>query len=104
MYPNEDDLGIGYPNSWYPVLDSSSLECKEVKAVHVFGQDLIAFRGTSGKAYVMDAYCPHLGSVVGDHIRCPFHGWTFDGSGICTEIPGLESIYYLVIAGEKGGR
>ena len=44
---------------------------------------------------VVDAYCPHLGAhlgvggqVEGDCMRCPFHGWEFDGdSGACVEIP-----------------
>ena len=92
-----------YPNSWYPVLESQSLNCNEVKAIQVFEKDLIVFRGMSGKAHVLDAYCPHLGAhlavggtVVGEHIRCPFHGWTFDGNGVCTEVPGLESIFYSI--------
>ena len=43
----------------------------------------------------MDAHCPHLGAhlavggrVEGDCIRCPFHGWKYDGgAGKCVEIP-----------------
>ena len=43
----------------------------------------------------MDAHCPHLGAhlavggkVEGDRLRCPFHGWAFDGeSGACVDIP-----------------
>ena len=86
-----------YPNSWYAILDSSKLKCNEIKAIQLCGKDLIVFRGMSGLAYVLDAYCPHLGAhlavggtVVGEHIRCPFHGWTFDGNGVCTQVPGLE--------------
>ena len=44
---------------------------------------------------MVDAYCAHLGAhlgvggkVEGECIRCPFHGWRYDGeSGKCTEIP-----------------
>ena len=95
-----DFTNYKYPNTWYPILESRSLKRNDVKSIRVFGKDLIAFRGISGKAYVLDAYCPHLGAhlavggtVVGDHIRCPFHGWTFDGSGVCTAVPGVESNY-----------
>lgn len=42
----------------------------------------------------LDAYCPHLGAnlavggtVVGETVRCPFHGWQFDPSGKCVHIP-----------------
>ena len=97
-----------YPNSWYPVLESRSLKCNEVKALHVLGQDLIAYKGMSGKCYVFDAYCPHLGAhlavggtVIGDHIRCPFHGWTFNENGICTEVPGLECKCFLILLYSK---
>jgi len=56
------------------------------------------FRGDDGKAYVVDAYCPHLGAnlgvggrVVGGCIECPFHGWQFRGEdGKCVKIPYAE--------------
>ena len=58
-------------------------------------KNLAVFRGEDGVAYVVDAYCPHLGanmSVLGKVIRnclqCPFHGWTFRGEdGVCVDIP-----------------
>jgi phenylpropionate dioxygenase-like ring-hydroxylating dioxygenase large terminal subunit len=28
--------------------------------------------------------------VVGDGIRCPFHGWRYDGAGCLAEVPGLD--------------
>lgn len=56
------------------------------------------FRGQDGEAYVVDAYCPHLGAnlavggrVVGNCIECPFHGWQFRGNdGKCVKIPYAE--------------
>jgi phenylpropionate dioxygenase-like ring-hydroxylating dioxygenase large terminal subunit len=56
----------------------------------------VAWRGSSGCAYVADAYCPHIGAhlgvggtVLGECIQCPFHSWTFDGkeNGKLTSIP-----------------
>ena len=96
------DSIIDYPNSWFTVFESSQLQCNEVKAIQAFGKDLIIFRGISGKAHILDAYCPHLGAhlavggtVVGDQIRCPFHGWSFNQNGICTNVPGLECIQLI---------
>jgi len=56
-------------------------------AVRYFGQDLVLYRGESGRAYLVEAYCPHMGThlaknttsyvvrdktqVEGDSIRCP---------------------------------
>ena len=58
------------------------------------------FRTRSGKARVLDAFCPHLGAhlghggrVMGDTIRCPFHAWQLDGAtGEVTHIPYCERI------------
>src|SRR5437016_2540548 len=52
-------------------------------------------RPSGGEARVMDAHCMHLGAHLGvggrvenDCLRCPFHGWKFDGAnGQCVEIP-----------------
>lgn len=71
--------------------DSDELPRGAVKPVKALGRDLVVFRGDNGEAHVTSAYCPHLGAhlgyggkVVGNHIRCPFHGWEFDGtSGKC---------------------
>lgn len=84
-----------YPNGWYSILLSHELEVGEVKPVHAIGRDFVVYRGESGKAYVMDAYCPHLGAhlgvggkVVEETVQCPFHAWRFDGNnGKCVEIP-----------------
>ncbi|XP_009474357.1 PREDICTED: cholesterol desaturase daf-36-like, partial [Nipponia nippon] len=64
------------------------------------GEQLAAFRTQDGQAYVVDAYCPHLGAnlaaggrVVGNCIECPFHGWQFRGEdGKCTRIPYAEKV------------
>ena len=58
------------------------------------------FRTRSGEPKVLSAYCPHLGihmgeggRVMGETIRCPYHGWQYDGnSGECTVIPYCDRI------------
>jgi len=83
------------PNGWFAVAWSKDLQEGEVQAIHYFGEDLVLFRTREGVAKVLDAHCPHLGAhlgeggrVVGDSIRCPFHGWRYDGdTGACVEIP-----------------
>ncbi|XP_025066233.1 cholesterol 7-desaturase-like [Alligator sinensis] len=64
------------------------------------GEQLAVFRALDGRAYVVDAYCPHLGAnlavgghVVGNCIECPFHGWQFRGEdGKCITIPYAEKV------------
>ncbi len=58
----------------------------------------MAYRTASGRAVVMDARCSHLaadlgrGTVRGENIQCPFHGWEYDPSGTCARIPGEETL------------
>jgi nitrite reductase/ring-hydroxylating ferredoxin subunit len=83
------------PNGWFVVAEASALAPGDVRALYYFGKDLVLYRTADGSPRVMDAHCPHLGAhiavggrVEGDCIRCPFHGWKFDGdSGSCVEIP-----------------
>jgi len=72
-------------------------------AVRYFGQDLVLYRGQSGRVYMVDAYCPHMGThlaknttsyvvrdnihVEGESIRCPYHAWRFGPDGRCNQIP-----------------
>ena len=87
------------PNGWFMVAYSDEVTAGRVLPMRYFGEDLIAFRGESGEARVLEAYCPHLGAniarggtVEGDTVRCPFHGWRFAGDGSCVEIPYAQRI------------
>jgi phenylpropionate dioxygenase-like ring-hydroxylating dioxygenase large terminal subunit len=91
---------LPYPNGWFAVEWSRELHVGDVKPIHCFGEDMVLFRTRSGQARVLDPFCPHLGAhfgyggrVMGETIRCPFHGWQFDGTtGSCTHIPYCERI------------
>ncbi|NWQ80494.1 DAF36 desaturase, partial [Columbina picui] len=89
-----------YPNGWYRLLDSAQLPRGAVRSLSLLGEQLAVFRSQDGQAYVVDAYCPHLGAnlaaggrVVGNCIECPFHGWQFQGEdGKCARIPYAEKV------------
>ena len=90
---------FGIPNSWYVVAYADELVPGQLQRLRYFDRDLVAFRGEGGEVAVLDAYCPHLGAhlgvggtVVGDTIRCPFHGWRWDGEGACAEVPYAKRI------------
>ena len=63
--PKSNDEPPHYLNGWIPVLESHRLKRGDVKPIKVCGNDLVAFRGSSGEAFVMDAYCAHLGANIG---------------------------------------
>lgn len=104
------------PYGWFQVLYSSELEAAQSKPLHFFDQELVAFRTESGLAKVVDAYCPHMGAhlgygihehtgggarVEGENIVCPFHGWQYDGEGICQHIPYANKLPPRVARGEQ---
>jgi phenylpropionate dioxygenase-like ring-hydroxylating dioxygenase large terminal subunit len=96
--PQTTDV-LSLPNGWFAVCWSKDLEVGEVKRLHCFDRELVLYRTREGRPALLDAYCPHLGAniavggrVIGETIRCPFHGWRFDGSGACVEIPHCGSI------------
>jgi len=61
--------------------------------VRILGEDLIAYRDTSGRVGLIDAYCPHrrapmfYGRNEECGLRCVYHGWKFDADGKCTDLP-----------------
>jgi nitrite reductase/ring-hydroxylating ferredoxin subunit len=83
------------PNGWFVVAEARDLSPGEMRALHVFGTDVVLFRSDDGTPHMVEAYCAHLGAhlgaggrIEGECIRCPFHGWRYDGgTGTCNEIP-----------------
>jgi 3-ketosteroid 9alpha-monooxygenase subunit A len=85
---------IVVPSGWYMVGWSSDFPIGTAKPLAYFGEDLVAYRGESGRLIVLDAYCRHMGAhlgyggcVRGDSVACPYHGWVWGPDGRNTEIP-----------------
>lgn len=80
------------PFGWYAVGPSSGLRPGALRRLVIADNELVVFRTETGEAAVADAYCPHLGAhfahggtVEGETIRCPFHGFCFDTDGTCVK-------------------
>lgn len=84
----------GHPTGWFQIAWSHEIAPGEVRPIRYFSQDLVLYRGEDGAAHVLSAHCAHLGAhlghggtVNGDCIRCPFHGWNWAPDGSNVEIP-----------------
>jgi 3-ketosteroid 9alpha-monooxygenase subunit A len=86
------------PFGWYQVAFPDDLEPGDVMPLSYWNRELVLWRDHAGAFHLQDAYCPHLGAHLAlggavngdDQLTCPFHGWTYDGEGVCTNIPYSE--------------
>jgi phenylpropionate dioxygenase-like ring-hydroxylating dioxygenase large terminal subunit len=80
---------------WVPAALSSELPQPDSDPLRVMllGEQLIAFRDTSGTVGLIQNLCPHRGSSLflgrneENGIRCVYHGWKFDVTGTCVDMP-----------------
>lgn len=88
-------MGELFRRFWVPACLSEEIpgaDCPPVR-VKLMGEDLIAFRDSDGNPGLVDAYCPHRGAPLffGRNeecgIRCVYHGWKFDVTGKCVDLP-----------------
>ncbi|MDT0262452.1 Rieske 2Fe-2S domain-containing protein [Jatrophihabitans lederbergiae] len=78
---------------WHPIAAGPAVAPGTVQAVRLLGENLALFRTEDGELGLVPARCPHrgaslaLGFVEGQVLRCAYHGWAFDRSGMCVETP-----------------
>jgi phthalate 4,5-dioxygenase len=79
---------------WLPVLLSEEVDPDgSPLRVRLLGEDLIAFRDTSGNVGLLAHNCPHRGASLffgrneEGGLRCVYHGWKFSHDGTCVEMP-----------------
>jgi len=78
---------------WHPIALVDDLPAGKARALRILSEDLTLYRGQSGRFYLIGGRCAHrctvlhTGVVQGDQIRCMYHGWQYDGTGLCTDIP-----------------
>jgi phthalate 4,5-dioxygenase oxygenase subunit len=80
---------------WIPFLLSSELPTVDSDPVRttLLGEKLVAFRDTRGEVGLIAENCPHRGASLffgrneESGLRCVYHGWKFDLSGECVDMP-----------------
>ena len=95
--PNASDLRrVGaHPDYWYPVAWSYELKAGRTLGRRFAGEPIVLYRGSSGRVFALEDRCAHrqvplhLGVVSGDELKCHYHGWTYDCSGKCVDVPYL---------------
>ena len=81
------------PNYWYPVLAARKLKAGKATRVTFAGEPIVIVRTRTGRLFALEDRCAHRqvplseGVVDGEHIQCCYHGWVYDCSGRCVNIP-----------------
>ena len=79
---------------WHGVAYSSAVGTTPYRT-QLLGEQIVVWRDSQGAAHAFRDLCIHcgtalsLGSVTGDEIVCPYHGWRYAVDGHCTAIPQL---------------
>ena len=83
------------PDYWYPLAWSDELKAGQILGRRFAGEPIALYRGESGRVFALEDRCAHrqvplhLGVVTGDVLKCHYHGWAYDCSGKCTDVPYL---------------
>jgi phenylpropionate dioxygenase-like ring-hydroxylating dioxygenase large terminal subunit len=95
------ETGPGTPSGdlfrqyWLPALLAEELPENDAPPVRVkiLSERLIAFRDSEGRYGLIDEFCAHrgvslwFGRVEECGLRCAYHGWKYDVTGQCVEVP-----------------
>ena len=92
-------MGEVFRRFWLPALLVAEIAAPDSPPVRLrlLGEDLLAFRDSAGRIGIVDAYCPHKlaplynGRNEEGGLRCVYHGWKFDVTGRCMDIPNLPA-------------
>ena len=84
---------------WVPAFLQSELPEPDGPPIRVklLGEPLLAFRDSNGKVGLIDRYCPHRraslfwGRNEDCGLRCVYHGWKFDITGQCVDLPNATN-------------
>ncbi|HET6269997.1 MAG TPA: aromatic ring-hydroxylating dioxygenase subunit alpha [Arthrobacter sp.] len=88
-------MGELFRQYWLPALLAEELPSNDSEPVRVklLSERLIAVRDSEGRYGLMDEFCAHRGVSLwfgrneAGGIRCPYHGWKYDVTGQCLEVP-----------------
>ncbi len=85
-------------NAWYVAAWDTEVWREQPLARTLLDEPVVLFRTSEGRAVALEDRCCHrhlplsLGSVIGDELRCGYHGLRFDAAGACVAVPGQAKV------------
>ncbi|MCI0859420.1 MAG: Rieske 2Fe-2S domain-containing protein [Chloroflexi bacterium] len=78
---------------WQPIAAAAELDENPVKQVKLLGESLVLYRNRKGGIGLIGDTCAHrrisllYGIPEEEGLRCPYHGWMYNETGQCIEMP-----------------
>lgn len=94
MYPFTSEETM-VRNRWYLAGYGSEITREPMERT-ILGEPVVFYRTEAGDPVAMYGICPHRyfplaqGTLKGDSIACGYHGFTFDQTGTCVEVPSQD--------------
>jgi len=84
-----------HPDYWYPIAWSEQVKPGGMLARTYAGEPVAVVRSKDGQLFALENRCAHRqvplthGVVQGCTVKCGYHGWAYDQSGACVDVPYL---------------
>jgi phenylpropionate dioxygenase-like ring-hydroxylating dioxygenase large terminal subunit len=93
----ESKTNFDWNKQWYPLAVLDCLDENKPHKYELLGNDIVVWNdGVVWRA--MEDSCPHRAVPLSEgrvekngELLCAYHGWTFNGSGTCTNIPQADA-------------
>jgi phenylpropionate dioxygenase-like ring-hydroxylating dioxygenase large terminal subunit len=88
-------MGQLFRSYWLPAFLAEELPDNDSPPVRLklLSERLVGFRDSQGRYGLVDEFCAHRGASLWfarteeGGLRCPYHGWKYDVTGQCLEVP-----------------
>ncbi|HMO29864.1 aromatic ring-hydroxylating dioxygenase subunit alpha [Enterovirga sp.] len=81
---------------WYVAAPGKAVGRGKMLPKTLLGEPVLIARDKQGAVFAIRDNCPHRGIPLrygkfdGETVQCCYHGWRFDRTGTCTEVPSLR--------------
>jgi hypothetical protein len=91
-----------HPDFWHPLARSREIARGQARAASFAGEPIVLVRDEAGTLHALEDRCAHRqvplheGAVCGNILRCGYHGWGYDMTGRCVDVPYLSGTERVV--------
>jgi phenylpropionate dioxygenase-like ring-hydroxylating dioxygenase large terminal subunit len=84
-------------NSWYVAAWDHEIGRSMMRRI-ILDEPVVIYRTLDGRAVALEDRCCHrqaplsMGKLIGNTVKCPYHGLEFDPSGKCVKIPSQDFV------------